>query len=60
VVAGVVNKGRCMCGICGKISLNGAVSENLMHKMCEVLEHRGPDDEGDRVYSGDFEKRNKI
>ena len=38
-----------MCGICGKISLNGAVSENLIHKMCEVLEHRGPDDEGIEV-----------
>ena len=35
-----------MCGICGKISLKEAVSENLMHKMCGVLEHRGPDDGG--------------
>ncbi len=35
-----------MCGICGKISLNGAVSENLIRKMCEVLVHRGPDNEG--------------
>jgi asparagine synthase (glutamine-hydrolysing) len=35
-----------MCGICGKVSLNGAVSENLIRKMCEVLTHRGPDSEG--------------
>ena len=46
-----------MCGICGKISLNGKVTEELIRKMCGV---RGPDSEGDRVYSGDFEKRNKI
>ena len=38
-----------MCGICGKISVDELVSENLIHKMCEVLEHRGPDDEGVRV-----------
>lgn len=35
-----------MCGICGKISLNGSVSEGLIRKMCGVLTHRGPDDEG--------------
>jgi asparagine synthetase B (glutamine-hydrolysing) len=35
-----------MCGICGKISLNGDVSEELIRKMCGVLTHRGPDDEG--------------
>jgi len=35
-----------MCGICGKISLNGNVSEELIRKMCGVLTHRGPDDEG--------------
>ncbi|MBU1007070.1 MAG: asparagine synthetase B, partial [Candidatus Omnitrophica bacterium] len=35
-----------MCGICGKISLNKTIDENLIRKMCEVLEHRGPDDEG--------------
>lgn len=35
-----------MCGICGKISLNRNVSENLIRKMCEVLRHRGPDSEG--------------
>jgi len=35
-----------MCGICGKVSLNGNVSEELIRKMCGVLAHRGPDDEG--------------
>jgi|GEM_PF-6609792 len=34
-----------MCGICGKISLNGAVSEGLVRKMCGVLAHRGQDSE---------------
>ena len=38
-----------MCGICGKISLNGNVTEELIRKMCGVLTHRGPDDEGVRV-----------
>ncbi|MFA5388570.1 MAG: asparagine synthase (glutamine-hydrolyzing) [Candidatus Omnitrophota bacterium] len=38
-----------MCGICGKISLNSVVSENLIRKMCEVLVHRGPDSEGVEV-----------
>ncbi|MBU1061150.1 MAG: asparagine synthase (glutamine-hydrolyzing) [Candidatus Omnitrophica bacterium] len=37
-----------MCGICGKISLNSnaRIDEGLIRKMCSVLEHRGPDDEG--------------
>jgi len=35
-----------MCGICGKISLNKAIDENLIRKMCGVLAHRGPDSEG--------------
>ncbi len=33
-----------MCGICGKISINGNVSEELIRKMCRVLTHRGSDD----------------
>jgi len=44
-----------MCGICGKISLNELVSENLIRKMCEVLTHRGPDDEG--VYLTDIKSQ---
>jgi len=35
-----------MCGICGKISLNGDVNDELIRKMCGVLTHRGPDSEG--------------
>lgn len=36
-----------MCGICGKLSLRSdSVSEELIRKMCSVLVHRGPDDEG--------------
>ena len=35
-----------MCGICGKISVNGNMSEELIRKMCGALTHRGPDDEG--------------
>ncbi|MDD5449050.1 MAG: asparagine synthase (glutamine-hydrolyzing) [Candidatus Omnitrophica bacterium] len=37
-----------MCGICGKIisGNNSDIKEELIHKMCGVLEHRGPDDEG--------------
>src|SRR3989338_8949750 len=35
-----------MCGICGKISLNSKVDEALIKRMCSVLAHRGPDDEG--------------
>ena len=37
-----------MCGICGKVSINGnsGLSEDLILKMCGVLKHRGPDDEG--------------
>lgn len=37
-----------MCGICGKININNreVVDARLIHKMTEVLKHRGPDDEG--------------
>ena len=35
-----------MCGICGKISANGNVTEEIIRKMCGVLTHRGPDDDG--------------
>jgi len=44
-----------MCGICGKISLNGGLGEELIRKMCGVLAHRGPDSEG--VYIGTRGKR---
>lgn len=32
-----------MCGICG---IFGAADEKLVRAMCDVLKHRGPDDEG--------------
>jgi len=35
-----------MCGICGKVSVNGVVSEDLIRKMCGALTHKGPDSEG--------------
>ncbi|MBN2092799.1 asparagine synthase (glutamine-hydrolyzing) [candidate division KSB1 bacterium] len=37
-----------MCGICGKVNRDPAcpVDEQLIHRMCDVIEHRGPDDEG--------------
>jgi len=37
-----------MCGICGILNFNSdkSVNENLLCKMCNVIEHRGPDDEG--------------
>ncbi|MBU3911971.1 MAG: asparagine synthase (glutamine-hydrolyzing) [Candidatus Omnitrophica bacterium] len=41
-----------MCGICGKISLSGNVTEELIRKMCGVLTHRGPDDEGMWIAAG--------
>jgi asparagine synthase (glutamine-hydrolysing) len=40
-----------MCGICGKLNLDGApVAEPLIREMAAVLAHRGPDGEG--VYVG--------
>ncbi len=37
-----------MCGIAGKLNFNQnkSVSENLIQKMTQTLNHRGPDDEG--------------
>lgn len=38
-----------MCGICGFLYTNETdrpVSEELLHRMCAVMRHRGPDDEG--------------
>ncbi len=45
-----------MCGICGKISVDGNVSKELIRKMCGTLTHRGPDDEGVEVL-GSFAAR---
>jgi asparagine synthase (glutamine-hydrolysing) len=35
-----------VCGIAGKVSLDGAVDSWLLERMCEVIEHRGPDSRG--------------
>jgi asparagine synthase (glutamine-hydrolysing) len=35
-----------MCGICGKLDIKGKVERSLIEKMCEVITHRGPDDQG--------------
>src|SRR6202166_1928324 len=43
-----------MCGIAGMVQTHadGAVSEAVIHRMCETLVHRGPDDEGIFVKGG--------
>lgn len=37
-----------MCGICGKFNFNRneSVDQRLIQRMCRILSHRGPDDEG--------------
>lgn len=36
-----------MCGIAGLLNLqDGTVDEGVIHKMCDVITHRGPDDQG--------------
>ncbi len=41
-----------MCGICGKISIEGeSVSSDLISRMMGSLVHRGPDDEGSYIKS---------
>jgi asparagine synthase (glutamine-hydrolysing) len=40
-----------MCGIAGKVSVDGSVRPELIHRMCAVIEHRGPDSRG--VFIGD-------
>lgn len=35
-----------MCGIAGKASTRGQVDPELLARMCEVIEHRGPDSRG--------------
>ncbi len=35
-----------MCGICGEIDFNKGVKVEPIWRMCKVLTHRGPDDEG--------------
>lgn len=37
-----------MCGICGKINFSSSnrINERLLHRMTEIIQHRGPDDSG--------------
>ncbi|MEW6026948.1 MAG: asparagine synthase (glutamine-hydrolyzing) [Planctomycetota bacterium] len=36
-----------MCGICGRINFsNTPVPDDLIHRMCQTIVHRGPDSEG--------------
>jgi len=52
-----------MCGICGEISFNNkGVKAETIQRMCRVLEHRGPDDEGMVFISGNqhVELRNPL
>ena len=35
-----------MCGIAGKVSVDEPVVEELLERMCAVVEHRGPDSRG--------------
>ena len=37
-----------MCGICGKINRDPEkpIDQQLIHEMCQVIKHRGPDDDG--------------
>jgi asparagine synthase (glutamine-hydrolysing) len=35
-----------MCGICGEIDFNKGVKIETIQRMCDILAHRGPDDEG--------------
>jgi asparagine synthase (glutamine-hydrolysing) len=41
-----------MCGIAGKVSLRGGVDPHLIDRMCDVIEHRGPDSRGIFVDGG--------
>ena len=41
-----------MCGISGILSFNGKYNREDIHKMNEILSHRGPDDEG--TYFDDY------
>lgn len=52
-----------MCGICGEISFdNKDVKAETIQRMCKVLEHRGPDDEGMVFIKGNqhIELRNPL
>lgn len=39
-----------MCGILGKIDMKQGISGDELHRMLDVIKHRGPDDEGYFIY----------
>ena len=41
-----------MCGISGYFLRDGAASEAVVRRMCDVIRHRGPDDDGFHVDGG--------
>jgi asparagine synthase (glutamine-hydrolysing) len=41
-----------MCGITGKIDFEGAVDRDTLVRMCQVMEHRGPDARGIHLSDG--------
>jgi asparagine synthase (glutamine-hydrolysing) len=41
-----------MCGIAGKVSVGSAIQEGLIVRMCESIEHRGPDSRGIHLEDG--------
>jgi asparagine synthase (glutamine-hydrolysing) len=41
-----------MCGIAGTINFDGPIDSGLLHRMCAVMEHRGPDSRGVFVENG--------
>ena len=41
-----------MCGIVGQVRVDGPVDAGLIHRMCSVIEHRGPDARGSFVHEG--------
>ena len=41
-----------MCGIAGKVSAGAPVDEELIERMCAVIEHRGPDSRGAHLADG--------
>jgi len=49
-----------MCGTCGEIDFNKGVAVEPIQRMCRLMAHRGPDDEGILFVKGNqyFEMKN--
>jgi asparagine synthase (glutamine-hydrolysing) len=41
-----------VCGIAGKVVVDGSVDPSLLERMCEVIRHRGPDSQGTYLGEG--------